>query len=119
MRWLVGILINAILFMALAGFFKESFYIDGFLAAVGASFVLSVLNMIVRPILIILTLPITVFTLGIFLFVINALTLVLTDNIMGDSFEIESFGMAFLIAVIMSVVNIIIQNQLNRKEDKH
>jgi len=118
LRWLAGILINAILFIALAGFFDESFYIQGILAAIGASFVLSVLNMIVKPILVILTLPITVFTLGLFLFVINALTLLLTDSIMGESFEIESFGTAFLIAVIMSIGNIIIQNYLNRKDKK-
>lgn len=90
------------------------------MAALGASFVLSVLNIFVKPILIILTLPVTVLSLGLFLFVINALTLLLTDRIMGSSFEIESFGMALLVAVIMSLVNIIIQNQLtSRTKDKN
>ncbi|MCQ6275706.1 phage holin family protein [Bacillus sp. V3B] len=121
MRWLLGIVINAVLFIALAGFFKESFYIESFFAALGASFVLSVLNIFIKPILIILTLPVTVFTLGLFLFVINAVTLLLTDSIMGSSFEIDGFGTSFLIAIIMSFVNIIIQQQLmqeskNKKE---
>src|SRR3954453_14138540 len=122
MRWVLGILINAILFMALAGFLKESLYIESFMAALGASFVLSILNMLVNPLLIILTLPVTVFTLGLFLFVVNAVTLLLTDRIMGSSFEIDSFGMALLIAVIMSLFNAIIQNKVipkskNKKND--
>lgn len=115
MRWLLGIVINAILFIALAGFFKESFYIESFIAALGASFVLSVLNIFVKPILIILTLPVTVFTLGLFLFVINGVTLLLTDRIMRSSFEINGFGTAVLIAIIMSFVNVVIQKQLMRE----
>ena len=119
MKWLLGIVINAVLFMALAGFFKDSIYIEGIWAALGASFVLSVLNIFVKPILIILTLPVTVLSLGLFLFVINALTLLLTDRIMGSSFDIDTFGMALLVAVIMSLMNVIIQNQLTpRMKDK-
>src|SRR3954466_1440012 len=118
MRWLLGIVINAVLFIALAGFFKESFYIESFFAAFVASFVLSILNILVKPILIILTLPVTVFTLGLFLFVVNAVTLLLTDEIMGSSFEIDSFGIALLISVIMSIFNAIIQNQFMPKSKK-
>lgn len=109
MRWLVGILINAILFVAIAGFFEESFFVSSFGAAIGASFILSILNVLVRPILIILTLPVTLVTLGLFLFVINAITLQITDRIMGDSFEMASFGTALLVAIIMSIANLIIQ----------
>jgi putative membrane protein len=118
MKWLFGIIVNAVLFMALAGFFKSSIYIEDIWAALGASFVLSVLNVIVKPILIILTLPVTVLSLGLFLFVINAVTLLLTDSIMGSSFEIDSFGMALLIAVIMSFVNMIVQSQTTKSEKR-
>jgi putative membrane protein len=112
MKWLLGILINAVLFMALAGYFNGSFHIASFKAALAASFLLSILNVLVRPLLILLTLPATVLTLGLFLFVINAITLELTDLLMGTDFEIAGFGMAFLAAVIMSVVNLIIQKTL-------
>lgn len=118
MRWLIGIGINAILFIALAGYFENSFYIEGFGAALAASFILAILNMLVRPILIILTLPITIVTLGAFLLVINALTLLLTDELVGSSFEIEGFWMAFFIALIMSVVNVILQKTVfSRKKE--
>jgi putative membrane protein len=112
MRWLISILINAVLFMALAGFFQESFHITGFGAAITASFILSILNVLVRPLLIILTLPFTLLTLGLFLFVINAVTLVLTDKMMGDVFEISGFGMALFISIIMSIANTIIQKTI-------
>jgi putative membrane protein len=111
MRWLIGILINAIIFIAMAGYF-EGFNVSGIVAAVIASFVLSVLNVLVKPILIILTLPVTVLTLGLFLFVINAVTLLLTDGLMGDAFEISSFGMALLASIILSLVNLIIQKAI-------
>jgi putative membrane protein len=115
MKWLIGIVINAVIFIAIAGYF-ESFYLSSFGAALGASFLLSILNILVRPILIILTLPVTLLTLGLFLFVINAATLLLTESLMGSSFEIEGFGMALLTTLLMSLVNIILQNTILKKE---
>ncbi|WHY76838.1 phage holin family protein [Neobacillus sp. WH10] len=112
MRWLIGCLINAVLFIALAGYFHEGFQLTGFWAALQASILLSILNVLVRPLLIFFTLPVTVLTMGLFLFVINAITLELTDYIMGDAFEISSFGMALFIAVLMSLVNLIIQKTI-------
>lgn len=116
MRWLIGIVINAVLFMAIAGFFEDSFYLAGFGSALLASVILSILNILVRPILIILTLPVTILSLGLFLFVINAITLLLTDSLMGSSFEIEGFGMALLMTIIMSIVNLVIQKTVFEKD---
>ncbi|OES46124.1 phage holin family protein [Domibacillus iocasae] len=115
MGWVLGVLINAVLFVALAGYFP-GLHVDSFFYAVIASLVLSVLNLIVRPVLVILTLPITMISLGLFLFVINAITLLMTDNIMGYAFDIESFGLALVIAVIMALVNIILQITILRKK---
>ncbi|MCJ8007682.1 phage holin family protein [Lederbergia wuyishanensis] len=107
MKWIIGILINALLFIAFAGYF-EGFQVSSFGAAVGASIVLYFINMLVRPLLVILTLPVTILSLGLFLFVINACTLLITDAIMGSKFDISGFGLALLIAIIMSIVNLII-----------
>ena len=115
MKWLLGIVINAVLFLSFAGYFT-GFEVDGFGAALGASLVLSILNILVRPILIIFTLPITIISLGLFLFVINALTLMMTDKIMGDLFDISSFGLALLIAFLMSIVNLILQKTVFEKK---
>ncbi|WP_167629396.1 phage holin family protein [Listeria valentina] len=111
MRWLIGVIINAVLFVAMSGFFS-SFHVDGFMTAVIASFILAILNMLVRPILFILTLPINILTLGLFTFVVNALMLELTTYFMGSSFSIDGFGMAMLIAAIMAFANMIINSVL-------
>ncbi|WML46013.1 phage holin family protein [Neobacillus sp. PS3-40] len=120
MKWLFGILINAVLFIALAGYFHDSYYLEGFKTALEASFILSILNVLVRPLLILFTLPATILTLGLFLFVINAMTLEITDILMGSSFEISGFGMALFAAVLMSLVNLIVQKTIfePRKERK-
>lgn len=112
MKWILGILINAVLFMALSGYFNGSFQLAGYQAALEASLLLSILNVLVRPLLVLLTLPATILTMGLFLFVINAMTLELTAALMGPAFEIKGFGMALLIAVIMSAANLVIQKTI-------
>ncbi|GAE92750.1 hypothetical protein JCM21714_1767 [Gracilibacillus boraciitolerans JCM 21714] len=82
--------------------------IDGFAVALIASVILAVLNAIVKPILVVLTLPITVLTLGLFLFVINGITLWFTQALLGDNFVIEGFGIAIITAVLFSLMNLVI-----------
>lgn len=82
LRWIVSIVLNAVALIVVAVLF-DSFHLDGFGTALLASFILAVLNMIIKPILVVLTLPITVLTLGLFLFVINAITLMITQSLMG------------------------------------
>jgi putative membrane protein len=107
MRWIVSILVNALILIVVAGYF-DSFYLSGIGAALGASFILSVLNVLVKPFLILLTLPVTVVTLGLFLFVINAVTLMITEGLMGDAFNIDSFGAAIVAAIVISLLNLMI-----------
>lgn len=108
MRWLIHLLVNTIILMVVAGYL-DSFYLEGVSAAIVASLLLSVLNVIVKPFLILLTLPVTVLTLGLFLFVINAVTLMITQGIMGDSFVIEGFGSAIIASIIISALHLLIQ----------
>ncbi|WP_110112497.1 phage holin family protein [Bacillus sp. CGMCC 1.16541] len=108
LRWLTSILINALVLVVIAGYFS-SFHLESVGDAIIASLILSILNVFVKPILVLLTLPVTVLTLGLFLFVINAVTLMITDEIMGSAFEIDGFGMAILAAVVISILNALIQ----------
>ena len=71
-----------------------------------ASLLLGILNAFVRPILILLALPLLIFTLGLFTLVINALLLYFVGVLMGPYFQVDSFGFAFLGALIISVVSI-------------
>nr|WGD98637.1 phage holin family protein [Bacillus safensis] len=116
LRWIISILVNALLLIVIAGYFDSgilpglgSVYIEGFGAAIVASIILSLLNILVKPFLIILTLPVTVLSLGLFLFVINAITLMMTSSFMGDSFNIDGFGTTIWMAVILSIFHLLIQ----------
>jgi putative membrane protein len=108
LQWFISVLVNALVLIVVAGYI-DTFYLQSASAAIMASILLSVLNIIVKPILILLTLPVTVLTLGLFLVVINAITLMMAQSLMGDSFVIEGFGTAMLAAVIISLLNILIQ----------
>ena len=71
-----------------------------------ASLVLGILNAFIRPILMFLALPLLIFTLGLFTFVINALLLYFVGILLAPHFQVDSFGAAFLGALIISVVSI-------------
>lgn len=110
LRWFLSIFLNAIALIAVAQLF-ESFQLEGFGTALLASIILSLLNIIVKPILIIFTLPITVVTFGLFLFVINAFTLMIAQWLIDDSFMIAGFGTALIASIIISILNLLL-NQL-------
>ncbi|WP_147804359.1 phage holin family protein [Alkalicoccus halolimnae] len=109
MSWLIQLVVNAVVLLIIANLFG-SIELSGFGAALLASLILAVVNVIVKPILVILTLPVTILSLGLFLFVINAITLMLTAWIMGDSFQIDGFGIAIVAAVIFAILNAVISN---------
>lgn len=110
LRWFLSIILNAVALIAVAQIF-DSFHLESFGAAILASFILSILNTLLKPILVLLTLPITVLSLGFFLFVINAITLMITQSVMGPSFAIDSFGIAIIAAIVIAVLNLLL-NQL-------
>ncbi|MBW4548937.1 MAG: phage holin family protein [Symplocastrum torsivum CPER-KK1] len=79
------------------------FAITSFVAALVAAVVLGLLNAIVKPILVLLTLPITFLTLGLFLFVVNALTIWLAGSI-TPGFVVSGFLPALLGSIILTIV---------------
>lgn len=95
--------------MVCALLFKENFQLAGIWAAVLASLVLSIVNFLIKPFLVLLTLPVTVLTLGLFLFVINAITLMITQALLGDSFNISGFGTALLASIVISLLHLVVQ----------
>ncbi|MCT8140190.1 phage holin family protein [Anaerobacillus sp. CMMVII] len=109
MRWLIHLLVNSVVLVVVAGYF-EGFYLESVSAAIIASVLLSIINILLKPILVILTLPVTVITFGFFLFVINAITLMITASLMGDAFQISGFGMAIFASIIISLLTMLINN---------
>src|SRR5262249_20676813 len=70
------------------------------------SLLLGILNAFIRPILIFFALPLLIFTLGLFMLVINALLLALVSFFLKPNFQVDSFGYAFLGALVISIVSV-------------
>jgi len=86
--------------------FINGIQLDGFYAALIAALVLGILNTIVRPILFILTLPITIVTLGLFTFVLNAALFLFAASFI-QGFAVENFWYALLGSLLMSLVSML------------
>ena len=87
--------------------------IKSFSAALIAALVIGVFNTILRPALVVLTLPVTVLTLGLFLFVINALMFWAAAGIL-DGFYVQGFGAALIGSLIYSTLGVVIDLALQR-----
>jgi putative membrane protein len=82
-------------------------------AALLAALVLGIANTLVRPLLVLITLPITLLTLGLFLIVINALMLLLTSAIVRG-FSVQGFGAAVLAGLVLGLFNLLATVMLRR-----
>jgi putative membrane protein len=78
--------------------------VDGFISAIVVAGVLAILNVLVKPVLVILTIPITIITLGLFLLVINTV-LVMLASWLVPGFTVDGFWWALLFSVILSLIN--------------
>jgi putative membrane protein len=113
-RLLVHLLVSALL-LWLVSRIVHGIHIADFGYALLAALVLGVVNFLIRPILIVVTLPITIVTLGLFLFVINALMLMLTGAIV-PGFKVDSFGAALIGGLLLALFNLVASALLNRRE---
>lgn len=77
--------------------------VDGYMGALIVAVVLSVLNLLVKPILVIFTLPATILTLGLFLLVINAIIILLADELIAG-FSVKNFWWALLFSILLSIL---------------
>ena len=108
-RWLfltVAILVAAHLI--------QGFEVKGFWSAFLAAAILGVLNALFRPVLIILTLPINILTLGLFTFVINAVLIMMVSGVVGG-FEVHGFWSALLGSLIISIVSWLLNSFINEQ----
>ncbi|MGL4335603.1 MAG: phage holin family protein [Turicibacter sp.] len=106
---LINLLIYTLVLMVTSGWFN-GFYISSFWGAFETAIWMSVLNVILKPILVILTLPLTIITFGLFYVVVNGIVLVIADYIMGPVFEINSFGVAVLASIFISLLRLFINH---------
>lgn len=101
LRWLL----NALALLVVANM-VPGFHIDSFYHALIAALVLGLANALIRPILFVLTLPVTIFTLGLFALVINALMILLASTIV-KGFTVTGFIPAFLAAIVLWLMSLL------------
>jgi len=109
---LVHLLVSALL-LWLVSRLVPGIHVAGFGTALLAALVLGMVNFLVRPILVIVTLPITILTLGLFLFVINALMLMLTGAIV-PGFKVAGFVAALEAGLVLALFNLLASALLHR-----
>ncbi|MEO2053170.1 phage holin family protein [Flagellimonas beolgyonensis] len=114
MKLIMRLLLNAIAVVILS-YILPGVGVDSMLTAIIVAVVLSILNFLVKPLLVILTLPITVLTLGLFLLVINAIIILIAADLI-DGFQVASFWWAVIFSLLLAFLQAILHSVL--KEDQ-
>jgi putative membrane protein len=107
-KWLLSA--AALLFIA---YLYSGVQVTAFSSALAAAVVLALLNTFVRPVLVLLTLPVTVLTLGLFLFVVNALVFWAAAGLL-QGFQVRGFGAALIGSLLYSLAGVVIDSALER-----
>ena len=113
MKFILQLFISAIS-VILASYLLPGVHVDSAMTALLVAVVLAFLNAIVKPIMIILTIPVTIFSFGLFIFVINAFMILLTDRLV-DGFEVKSFWSALLFSFLLGLITSIFENFQSKK----
>lgn len=116
MRFFVRLIVTA-LAVVIAAYILPGVRVDGGLTAVIVAAVLSLLNAFIKPLLIILTIPITVVTLGLFLLVINALMILVTSSLVSG-FQVDGFWYALLFSIVLTIV-VSLLNTLVKEDNRN
>jgi putative membrane protein len=117
MNFVLRILITAIVAFALSAVLP-GIHFHSFWSAVVLALVLAVLNFLLKPILIILTLPITILTFGLFLFVINAIIVLVAGDFVSG-FRVDGFGWALLFSLLLSLLTSVLYRDTRRDDESY
>ncbi|MGE8318013.1 MAG: phage holin family protein [Comamonas sp.] len=113
MNLLIKWLLSAVALLCVA-YLYSGVEVHSFGAALLAALVIGLCNAIVRPVLVVLTLPVTLVTLGLFLFVINALMFWAAASLSGSSFQVHGFWAALIGSVLYSLISLVIESLVGR-----
>lgn len=104
MSLIINWIISALAILSVSYLLKEGIHIENFTTALVIALVLGIINATLKPLFILLTLPLNIITFGLFTFVINAVLVMLTTYIV-PGFTVENFWWALLFSVVLSLVN--------------
>lgn len=116
MKTILRVLLTALAVVVLAQILP-GVSVDSYLTAILVAVVLALLNLLVKPVLIILTLPITIITLGLFLLIINAVVVLITDSLVGG-FHVTNIWWALLFSLLLSLLQSILHSFLKENTDR-
>lgn len=108
LEFLLEVLVGAITLM-LASYLFENFYIQNLWYAIIASIIIGGLNVSLKPLLIVLTLPVTVASLGLFYPFINVIILKITSLLLGDAFIVKGWIIPFFVAIFIAIMSKILK----------
>lgn len=114
MKFLIRLLLSA-LAVVIVSYLLPGVYLEDFFAALILAVLLSLLNAVVKPILVILTIPLTIVTLGLFLLVINAVIILIAESLM-PGFAVDNFWWALLFSLLLSLTNTLLADISGTKE---
>jgi putative membrane protein len=115
MNFIFKVIISAIA-VFISAYILPGVSVDGFITAIIVAFVIAVLNVLLRPLLVFFTIPVTFFTLGLFLLVINAFIIIIASKFVAG-FNIDGFWHALLFGIILSVITYILELPNRKKLD--
>lgn len=115
MKLIVRILLSALAVVILSKLLN-GIYVDSYITAIIVAIVLSLLNFIVKPVLVILTLPVTILTFGLFLLIINAVIILLADKLVAG-FGVENIWWALLFSLLLSFLQSIFFSFLKESKE--
>ena len=113
MIFILRILLTAVVVVFLSQFLP-GVVVEGYFTAIVVALVLALLNLIVKPILVLFTLPVTILTLGLFLIVINAIIILMADAFVGG-FDVAGFWYALLFSILLSIFQSLLFSLAERK----
>ena len=117
MRFIIKVFFTACAVMLAGWLMSPNIQVNSFVTAILVAFTLAILNAIVRPILLFISIPATVLTLGLFIFVINALIVLLAAYLIGEpKFHVEGFWWALLFSLVVSFMSSILNGFIKKGE---
>lgn len=110
----IGKIFASSLAILISAYLLPGVHLQDFITAIIVALVLGLVNIFIKPLLIIITIPITILTLGLFLLAINAIMILIVDNFI-DGFRVDGFWWALLFSLVLSIINSIFE-AIDKKE---
>lgn len=111
MDFLIRLIVSAVA-VILSAYILPGVSVKSFWTALLVALILSLLNIFVTPIMVLLTIPITIITFGLFLFVINAIVILIASALISG-FKVKGFGWALIYSIILTIMSYILEEVTN------